>query len=64
MEHRHWRIRAWLRSPVKDTPRIVVFIDNLDRCSDDHVVEILQAINLTLGASDFFVFLGMDTEMV
>jgi hypothetical protein len=39
-------------------PRVVVFIDDLDRCSDEHVMEILQAINLILGASDYFVFLG------
>lgn len=45
-------------------PRIVIFIDDLDRCSDDKVVDILQAINLILGKSSFFVFLGMDTEMI
>ena len=45
-------------------PLIVVFIDDLDRCSQDHIMEILQAINLILGASDFFVFLGIDTEMI
>jgi hypothetical protein len=64
MERRRLRFRGWHPTRVRDTPRIVVFIDNLDRCSDDHVVEILQAINLTLGASDFYVFLGVDTEMV
>jgi predicted KAP-like P-loop ATPase len=45
-------------------PRLVVFIDDLDRCSDDKIMEILQAINLILGESDFFVFLGVDTEML
>jgi hypothetical protein len=45
-------------------PRIVVFIDDLDRCSDEKVVDILQAINLILGKSSFFVFLGMDTDMI
>ena len=45
-------------------PLIVVFIDDLDRCSQDHIMEVLQAINLILGASDFFVFLGIDTEMI
>jgi hypothetical protein len=43
---------------------VVVFVDDLDRCSQDHIMEILQAINLILGASDFFVFLGIDTEMI
>ena len=45
-------------------PLVVVFIDDLDRCSQDHIMEILQAVNLILGASDFFVFLGIDTDMI
>ena len=45
-------------------PRVVVFIDDLDRCSDDKVMEILQAIHLILGANSFYVFLGIDTEMI
>jgi KAP family P-loop domain len=47
-------------------PRVVVFIDDLDRCSDEKIIDTLQAINLILGpeASGFYVFLGIDTEMV
>jgi KAP family P-loop domain len=45
-------------------PRIFVFIDDLDRCSTEKVVEILQAINLLLGESEFYVVLGIHTEMV
>jgi hypothetical protein len=45
-------------------PRIVVFIDDLDRCSDEKVLETLQAINLLLTASGFYVFLGIDTHMI
>ena len=48
----------------KPPPRVVVFIDDLDRCSDEKVVDILQAINLILGRSSFYVFLGMDTDMI
>jgi hypothetical protein len=49
--------------------RAVVFIDDLDRCSDDKVIDVLQAINLILGGyndtgGQFFVVLGMDTEMI
>jgi hypothetical protein len=56
---------SWpLPKPRPAGPRIVVFIDDLDRCSDDKVVDILQAINLILGKSSFYVFLGMDTEMI
>jgi hypothetical protein len=45
-------------------PRIFVFIDDLDRCPTEKVVDILQAINLLLGESDFYVILGIHTEMV
>ncbi|NQT98158.1 MAG: hypothetical protein HQ562_10495 [Candidatus Marinimicrobia bacterium] len=44
--------------------KVIVFIDDLDRCSEEKIMEILQAINLILGSSEFFVFLGMDTEMI
>ncbi|HEY3181421.1 MAG TPA: P-loop NTPase fold protein [Gaiellaceae bacterium] len=44
--------------------RVVIFIDDLDRCAPEKVMEILQAVNLILGESNFFVFLGIDTEMV
>lgn len=44
--------------------KVVVFIDDLDRCSEEKIMEILQAINLILGGSNFFVFLGMDTDMI
>ncbi len=45
-------------------PKVVIYIDDLDRCSEEKIMEILQAINLILGNSEFFVFLGMDTEMI
>lgn len=44
--------------------RVVVFIDDLDRCSEERIMEILQAIILVLAPSNFFVFLGIDTEML
>jgi hypothetical protein len=44
--------------------KVVVFIDDLDRCSEDKIIEVLQAIILILGDSKFFVLLAMDTEMI
>jgi hypothetical protein len=43
---------------------VVVYIDDLDRCSDNKIMELLQAINLILANCEFFVFVGMDTEMI
>lgn len=45
-------------------PRVVVYIDDLDRCSENKIMEILQAINLILASCEFFVLVGMDTEMI
>ncbi len=53
------RLKRWRKNP-----RVVIFIDDLDRCSEEKIMEMLQAINLILGASDFFVLLGIDTEML
>src|SRR6266545_1164929 len=46
--------------------RVVVFIDDLDRCSSEKVMEILQAINLILADAELqlFVILGIDTGMI
>jgi hypothetical protein len=46
------------------TRRIVVFVDDLDRCPDDQIVAVLSAIHLVLGESDLFVVLGIDTAMI
>jgi KAP family P-loop domain len=56
-------VSARLRASRPHT-RIVVFIDDLDRCSPEKIMEILQAINLILGESEFFVALGIDTAMI
>lgn len=45
--------------------RLFVFIDDLDRCADDHVTDLLQAINLMIGSQGPVVFvIGMDREKV
>jgi hypothetical protein len=54
----------FLRDRIPSKPRIVVAVDDLDRCSDESIMETLQAINLVLGASDFFVVLAIDPDMI
>ncbi len=53
-----------LRRFKRADPKIVIFIDDLDRCSDAKIMEILQAINLVLAESRFYVVMGVDTEML
>lgn len=40
--------------------RIVLFIDDLDRCSEDKVMEVLQAVHLLLSFKLFVVVVGVD----
>jgi hypothetical protein len=54
----------FLREQIPGAPRVVVMVDDLDRCSDESIMETLQAINLVLGASDFFVVLAIDPDMI
>lgn len=44
--------------------RVLVYIDDLDRCSDEKIVEILRATILILADCRLFVMFGMDTEMI
>jgi hypothetical protein len=44
--------------------RVVVMVDDLDRCAEDKVVEILQAINVVLAQSDVYTLLAIDGKMV
>jgi len=42
--------------------RIVLYIDDLDRCPSDRVVEVLQAIHLLLSFDVFVVVVGVDSR--
>jgi KAP family P-loop domain len=46
------------------TGRILVLIDDLDRCEPAKAVEVLQAVNLLLNFNSFIVCLGIDARIV
>ena len=48
----------------RGTPRIVLFIDDLDRCPPERVVEVLEAAQLLVKTSLFVVVLAMDVRYV
>jgi KAP-like P-loop domain-containing protein len=47
---------------VPDVRRIIVYIDDLDRCSEQHVVQVLQAIHLLLAFDLFVVVVAVDAR--
>jgi len=44
--------------------RLVLFIDDLDRCEAAHVVEVLEAVNFLVSSGRCYVVLGMDDKWV
>jgi len=44
--------------------RLVIFLDDLDRCKPDRVVEILEAINFLSSAAQCIILVGADYEKV
>lgn len=45
-------------------PRVILYIDDLDRCPPPRVVEVLEAVQLLLNTKLFIVILGLDTRYV
>jgi uncharacterized protein YjbI with pentapeptide repeats len=48
----------------KNNLRIVVFIDDLDRCAPDKVLEVLESIKIFLGISGFIYVLGLNQNVI
>ncbi len=63
------RVREQRPEDIADTPsmlklpkvdRVILYIDDLDRCPEDRVVEVLQAVHLLLAFDPFVVVVGVD----
>jgi photosystem II stability/assembly factor-like uncharacterized protein/ABC-type multidrug transport system fused ATPase/permease subunit len=44
--------------------RMVIFIDDLDRCRQENVVDILEAVNFLAVSGDCYIVIGMDEKWV
>jgi hypothetical protein len=53
---------AAIMERIPNVDRIVLFIDDLDRCPPDKVVEVLQAVHLLLAFELFVVVVGVDSR--
>ena len=53
---------ATVKQRLPEVERIVLFIDDLDRCPHDKVVEVLQAVHLLLAFKLFVVVVGVDSH--
>ncbi|GKU30437.1 KAP family P-loop NTPase fold protein [Clostridium folliculivorans] len=53
-------IEGILGNPVFSDLKIIVFIDDLDRCSIDKVMEVIESIKLVLNSKNCIFFIGCD----
>jgi hypothetical protein len=53
-----------VKQEVPFIERIILYIDDLDRCPEDKVVEVLQAVHLMLGLPLFVVVVAVDVRWV
>jgi hypothetical protein len=58
------RQKASSSTQVQRIERIILYVDDLDRCPPDRVVEVLQAIRLLLSFPLFVVVVGVDVRWV
>lgn len=53
-----------LNDHMADNGRLIVYIDDLDRCTPPHVVEVIEAINLFTESKKCVFVVGVDDELV
>ena len=44
--------------------KLVIFIDDLDRCAPQNMLDMLESVNFLVSSGDCFVIMGMDQEVV
>ena len=54
----------WLKASLGPNERLVLFIDDLDRCLPDVTLEVLEAIKLYLNIPGLIFVVGLDKEVV
>ena len=59
------KINSWLKGKKKKRKvRLVIFVDDLDRCPPAKCVEVLQSLVLLTENTPFIVFLAIDPRIV
>ncbi|MBW4687970.1 MAG: caspase family protein [Komarekiella atlantica HA4396-MV6] len=64
MEEIHSDLELLAKQLQKDNGRVLIIIDDLDRCEPQKAVEVLQAVNLLLNFKSFIVCLGIDARII
>ena len=64
MEQFEGEFRQALKKTLGEDGRLIVFVDDLDRCLPEKAVEVIEAIKLFLEVKQTVFVLGMDVEVI
>jgi Cdc6-like AAA superfamily ATPase len=64
MEEIHSDLELLAQRLQNNNGRVLIIIDDLDRCEPQKAVEVLQAVNLLLNFKSFIVCLGIDARII
>jgi len=57
-------LEAWVKDSLGKNQRLVIFIDDLDRCMPDIALQVLEALKLYLNIPNLIFILGVDRDVV
>jgi hypothetical protein len=57
-------LKAWVKDSLGENERMVLFIDDLDRCLPAVVLEVLEALKLYLNIPQLVFVIGLDRDVV
>ncbi|MEQ8246075.1 MAG: P-loop NTPase fold protein [Alphaproteobacteria bacterium] len=57
-------LKTWVKETLGQNERLVVFIDDLDRCLPDVALQVLEALKLYLGLPQLIFVVGLDRGVV
>ncbi|MCP4248446.1 MAG: AAA family ATPase [bacterium] len=57
-------LREWVKASLAADERMVIFIDDLDRCLPEVVLEVLEALKLYLNIPQLIFVVGLDRDVV
>ena len=57
-------LRRWVKDTIGEAERMVIFIDDLDRCMPDVALQVLEALKLYLNIEKLIFVLGVDRTVI
>lgn len=57
-------LENWIKDTLGDNERMVIFIDDLDRCMPEIALQVLEALKLYLNIEKLFFVVGVDKKVI